>query len=117
MDVSIRAEQAGRRADNSEWMDRAVRVGLVSYGVVHLIIAWLAVRLAFGNGGASASSKGALQELAQTTVGRISLYVVAAGFVALVVWQVLEAVWGNRDEDGSKRLPERVGPGGQAGGG
>src|SRR4051794_9709069 len=108
MDVSIRAEQAGRRADNSEWMDRAVRVGLVSYGVVHLIIAWLAVRLALGNGGGSASSKGALQELAQTTAGRISLYVVAAGFLALVVWQVLEAIWGHRDEDGSKRLGKRL---------
>src|SRR3954453_8467225 len=108
MDVSIRAEQAGRRADNSEWMDRAVRVGLVSYGVVHLIIAWLAVRLGLGKGGGSPARKGGLQELAQTTAGRISLYVVAAGFLALVVWQVLEAIWGHRDEDGSKRLGKRL---------
>ena len=52
------------RADNSEWMDHAVRVGLVSYGVVHLLMAWLALRLAFGDGGGSASSQGALQQLA-----------------------------------------------------
>jgi hypothetical protein len=114
MDVSMQAEQAGRRADNSEWMDHAVRVGLVSYGVVHLILAWLAVRLAFGDGGGSASSKGALHELAQTTIGRISLYVVAIGFVALVLWQVLEALWGHRDEEGGKRLFKRLTSAGKA---
>jgi hypothetical protein len=104
----MQAQQAGRRADNSEWMDRAVRVGLVSYGVVHLILAWLALRLAFGDGGGSTSSTGALHQLAQTTVGRISLYVVAAGFLALVVWQLLEAIWGHRDADGGKRLFKRA---------
>src|SRR5215218_7055132 len=30
MGVSMKDEQAGGRADNSEWIDRAVRVGLVS---------------------------------------------------------------------------------------
>jgi hypothetical protein len=108
MRQSVRAEQAGRRADDSVWMDRAVRVGLVSYGVVHLLIAWLALRLVFGGGGGSASSQGALHELAQSAVGRASLYVVAAGFVALVLWQGLEAVWGHRDEDGGKRVLKRL---------
>jgi hypothetical protein len=89
-------------------MDHAVRVGLVSYGVVHLILAWLAVRLAFGDHGGSASSQGALHQLSQSTAGRISLYVVAVGFLALVLWQTLEALWGHRDEDGGKRVLKRV---------
>ena len=108
MDAPVRAEQAGRRADDSDWMDRAVRIGLVSYGVVHLIIAWLALRLAFGDGGGSASSQGALQQVARTGVGQVSLWFAALGFVALVVWQSLEAVWGHRDEDGGKRVLKRV---------
>ena len=82
-------------------MDQAVRVGLVSYGVVHLLLAWLAVRLAFGDGGGNASSQGALHQLARTSVGRLSLYVVAAGFVALMAWQALEALWGHRDRTGA----------------
>jgi len=114
MDVATQAEDAGRRADDSEWMDHAVRVGLVSYGVVHLIIAWLAVRLAFGDGGGSASSQGALHQLARSGVGRASLYVVGAGFFALVVWQLLEAVWGHRDEEGRKRVFKRVVSAGKA---
>jgi hypothetical protein len=108
MDAPVRAEQVGRRADDSDWMDHAVRIGLVSYGVVHLIIAWLALRLAFGDGGGSASSQGALQQVARTGVGQASLYVAAIGFVALVVWQTLEAVWGHRDEDGATRVRKRV---------
>jgi hypothetical protein len=108
MDVSTQAEQTGRRADESTAMDTAVRVGLVSYGIVHLIIAWLAVRLVLGDGSGSASSQGALQQLASTAVGRVSLYVVAVGFLALVLWQALEAVWGHRDEDGGKRILKRV---------
>ena len=108
MDVPLQAQLAGHRAHNSEWMDHAVRVGLVSYGVVHLILAWLALRLALGDSGGSASNQGALHQLAQNGLGRISLYVVAAGFLALVVWQGLEAAFGHRDEDGGKRVLKRV---------
>jgi Domain of Unknown Function (DUF1206) len=108
MDVSVRAEQAGQRADDSPWMDRAVRVGLVSYGVLHLIIAWLALRLAFGHSSGKASSQGALQQLAQNGLGRASLYVVGIGFVALVVWQGLEAIWGHQDAEGGKRVVKRL---------
>jgi hypothetical protein len=108
MDTPVRAQQAGRRAEDSDWMDHAVRVGLVSYGVVHLIIAWLALRLSFGDGGGSASSQGALQQVAKTGVGQVSLYVAAVGFAALVVWQALEAAWGHRDEEGATRVRKRV---------
>ena len=114
MDVTSRARQVGRRADSSEWLDAAVRVGLVSYGVVHLLIAWLGLRLAFGNGGGSASSQGAFHQLAQSTLGRVSLFVVAFGFLALVVWQAVEAAQGHRDEDGGKRVLKRVTSGGKA---
>ena len=107
MNASTHAEQAGRRADNSEWMDHAVRVGLVSYGVVHLVLAWLTLQLVFGGGGGSASNQGALQELAQNNLGLFFLYVAGVGFLALVVWQALEAIWGHRDEDGGKRVLKR----------
>ena len=36
------AERLGRQAENSDWLDHAIRVGLVAYGLVHLMIAWLA---------------------------------------------------------------------------
>jgi hypothetical protein len=113
MNVSLGAKRAAQQTDDSPWMDRAVRVGLVSYGVVHLLMAWLALRLVFGGGGGKASQQGAFSELAQSTIGRVSLYVAAVGFVALLLWQALEAVWGHTDEDGGKRILKRVTSGGK----
>ena len=108
MNVTAQARSAGRRADQSDLMDHAVRVGIVSYGVVHLVLAWLTLKLVLGGGGGSASNQGALSELAESTLGRISLYVAAAGFLALVVWQAMEALAGHRGEEGAKRAFKRV---------
>jgi len=109
MDVAAEARQIGRRADNSEWMDNAVRVGLVSYGVVHLLVAWLALQLALGKSNGSASNQGAFRQLSSSTLGQLSLWVVGVGFIALVVWQAMEAVWGHRDARGGKRVFKRLG--------
>ena len=114
MSVADRVRRAGGQADRSEWMDYAVRAGLVCYGVMHLLVAWLALRLAFGHGSGNASSQGAFHQLAQTGPGRISLFVAGAGFSALVVWQGLEALWGHREEDGGKRVVKRLTSAGKA---
>jgi hypothetical protein len=96
------------RADRSATLDRGVRVGLVVYGVMHLVIAATAFQLTLGERG-NASQRGAFAELAQTPLGSGVLYLVAVGFAALVVWQALEAAAGHRDADGGKRVLERVG--------
>ncbi|MGA8246217.1 MAG: DUF1206 domain-containing protein [Nocardioides sp.] len=101
-DLSDRAEQLGRQAENSEWTDRAVRVGMVAYGVVHLTIAWLAVQLALGDHSGHASRNGALRRLAQQPFGRVVVWVVALGMVCLVVWKLLEAYVDVQNEDGAK---------------
>jgi hypothetical protein len=106
--VVDRAERAGQEADDSPWLDRGIRGGLVCYGVMHLLIAYLAVRLALGHGSGSASSQGAFHELAQGTAGVVTLWVVGAGFVVLVLWQLLEAAVGHRDEEGGKRAWKRL---------
>ena len=56
-DVSQQVEDRGRSADDSDWLDRAIRIGLVTYGVVHLLIAWLAVQLALGDQRGQAASQ------------------------------------------------------------
>lgn len=107
--VSAQVDELGRKADDSTALDHAVRVGLIAYGVVHLLIAWVALQLAFGERQGNASSEGALSQMAKTPLGGVLLYVVAAGFAALVVWQLTEAVAGHRDEDGKKRVAKRLG--------
>jgi len=83
-----------RRAAQSDGVDQVARVGLVVYGVLHLLVAWLVLRLASGDRSGSASGTGALHTLAQSAVGRVTLYAIAAGFAALALWHGIEAVLG-----------------------
>ena len=73
----------------------AITLGLVAYGLVYLLIALIAVQLAFGHAQQEATQQGALEELAGTPFGHVLLWVVAVGLFALVVWRVLELVWGH----------------------
>jgi hypothetical protein len=106
--MTNRAENLGREAEASDWLDTAVRIGMVAYGIVHLIIAWLALELAFGHDKGSASSQGAMRQLAQQSYGTVLLWLVAIGMFLLVIWRLIEAVAGHREEDGGKRLRKRL---------
>ncbi|MFL6153992.1 MAG: DUF1206 domain-containing protein [Ornithinibacter sp.] len=97
--MSNSATDLGHRARHSDWLDHAVRIGLVAYGVVHLMVAWLAAQLALGDRQGSASSKGALQQLAQQPFGEVLVWLVALGMFLLVLWRVLEAALGHREEE------------------
>lgn len=113
MDVATGSRQA-REVKESGWLEPTIRVGLVAYGVVHLLIAWLALQLAFGHRSKSADQQGALHELAGQPFGTPLLWVVAVGMFALAIWQLIEAVWGHTREDQPKRTFKRVGSAGKA---
>jgi hypothetical protein len=94
-----RAAGAAGRAGDSDTLEHLARIGLVAYGVVHLVIAWLAIQLAWGVGGgaAQADQGGALATLAQQPFGAVLLWLVAVGMVALAAWQAAEALrWRGR---------------------
>jgi MFS family permease len=107
--MTDRAEGVGQRAQQSDWMDKAIRAGLVAYGVVHLLVGWLALQLAFGESEGKASNKGAMQELAQQPFGEVLVWAIAIGMFLLVLWRLLEAFFGHQDKDeGSDRMKARV---------
>ncbi|MGY1745610.1 DUF1206 domain-containing protein [Blastococcus sp. SYSU D00695] len=83
---------AADRAGGSDGLENAARVGLVAYGVVHLLIAWLALQLAWGGGGGSADQSGAMATLADSPVGTPLLWLVAIGMIALAAWQLAEVL-------------------------
>jgi hypothetical protein len=76
-------------ARQSRTYDIAITVGLIAYGVIHLLIAWLALQLAWGESSQEASEHGALAELAGKPLGGVLLWTIAIGLFALVVWQAL----------------------------
>jgi hypothetical protein len=96
-----RAERTAKQAADSGPIKTLGRVGLVAYGVVHLLVAYLAVRVALGGGG-RADKTGALQAIAEQPAGRFLLWVLAVGLAALTLWQLAEAGWGHQD-----RRPQR----------
>jgi hypothetical protein len=83
----------------SRWYAYAITVGLIGYGVVHLLIAWVALQLAWGKSSQEASQQGALQELAGKPLGGVLLWAVAIGLFALVVWKALELRYGNLETE------------------
>jgi large-conductance mechanosensitive channel len=79
------------RAGNSDALENLARVGLIAYGIVHLLVAWIALQLAWGGGnGHSADQSGAMSTLANQPFGKPLLWILALGLVALAVWQAAE---------------------------
>ncbi len=89
-----------------------MRVGLVAYGALHLLFAFIALQLAWSD--EATSSTGALHQLAQEAYGQVLLWVSAAGLVLLAAWQGLEAAVGYGWRD-TGRLRKRLESGLRAG--
>jgi Domain of Unknown Function (DUF1206) len=102
------AASSARQIGNSRAVEIGVRVGLGCYGVTHLLIAWIALQIAFGGGGQQASQKGAFQELTGDTFGVIMLWVIVIGFVAVALWRLTQSIWGySYVSDKTKQLRKR----------
>jgi hypothetical protein len=89
------AERSARRAARSTPVKVGARIGIAAYGLTHLLVAWLALHVAFGTGnGERADQTGAFQTIAQQPLGRLLLWGLVVGFAAVALWRLEEAVWG-----------------------
>ena len=108
-------ESKAEQAVDSTSLEWLARGGLIAYGVVHLLVGWLALQIAWGgSSGTSADTSGALRTLADQPFGKVLLWVVAVGLVALALWQTSQAIWGYRNQDRAKRIREQVTSGAKA---
>ncbi len=99
---------AAEGARRGAGVDRLARIGLAGLGLVHVLIGWTALQLAFGGGGDQADNQGALKALAATPIGGPLLWLIIAGLGGLVIWQVVEAILGDPQADGAKRAAKRA---------
>jgi hypothetical protein len=88
------------RATDSDAFEYAARAGFAVSGVLHLLVAYIILRIAFGASG-NADQSGALTTLAKQTGGALMLWVVAVGLVALGLWRVAEAIVGSKPSERS----------------
>jgi hypothetical protein len=92
----------------SKLLEVGMRVGVVAFGVVHLLIAWIALQLAWATDKRSANTRGALHSLAAQPFGGVLLWLTAIGLVGLAIWQFLEAAIGRSNRRGFERIRRRL---------
>ncbi|HEV7870054.1 MAG: conserved rane protein of unknown function [Modestobacter sp.] len=75
-------------------LTHVARVGLIAYGVLHVLIGWLAFRIAWFVQPSSevADQTGALATVASSPGGRVLLWVIGVGLLALALWQAGEVL-------------------------
>ncbi|MFD0691143.1 DUF1206 domain-containing protein [Actinomadura fibrosa] len=98
----------GRATAGHPWFHHLSRAGLAARGVLYLLIGWLALRIALGDGTHEADKRGALQTVAANPGGLLVLALLAAGFAGLTLWQVSETLYGRPLPGGHRkrmRLP------------
>lgn len=88
---STSAGQAARRVSDHPWLERLARVGFAASGLLHLMIGWVAARIALGGSG-EADQGGALQEVRDAPFGELLLWGTVVGFAALALFQLLHGL-------------------------
>ncbi|SFR42198.1 protein of unknown function [Marinobacter daqiaonensis] len=84
---------------------RWAQLGYGSRGVVYLVIGGLALLTAFGEGGGTTDSRGAILEILRQPFGRVLLGLMIVGLLGYVAWRFLQAV---KDTDGHGRSAKGI---------
>ncbi|MCJ8280143.1 MAG: DUF1206 domain-containing protein [Rivularia sp. ALOHA_DT_140] len=74
------------------WIERLARFGYASKGTVYFLVGLLALQAAFGNGGKTTGTEGALKTLVNQPFGQILLGLVAIGLIGYAIWRFVEAI-------------------------
>jgi Domain of Unknown Function (DUF1206) len=102
MAVSTQALDKAEGAARGKWGQRLARAGLVAQGVTFGLVAVLALEVAAGRRGKVEDRPGALQALAQTSVGRFLLGAIAVGLGGYAFWRFAQALLAEKLESGEE---------------
>lgn len=92
--------------DGQDAVEGAGRIGLAARGVIYVVVAVLAARVALGSAGSDeADQRGALAEVAEQPFGTALLVLLAVGFGCYAAWRAVRAVVG--EEPGDEPEPHR----------
>lgn len=97
------SKAAAERVARHPWVEKLGRLGYTAKGVVYLLVGILAARAAFGVGGETTGSKGALSEISEQPFGKVMLGLVALGLIGYVIFRAVQAVL---DPDGHGTEPK-----------
>lgn len=92
------ADAAAREA--APWVEKLARLGYAAKGAVYSLVGGLAIAAALGMGGQTTGSSGAMASIADSTVGRMVLIILALGLAGYTIWGLVRAVH-NPENDGT----------------
>jgi hypothetical protein len=98
---------ATQMAQNSVF-ERFARAGYVVSGLLHLIIGYLAIRIAVGSSSGTADQSGALAALAGKPGGIVALWVAAVALAVMGLWRLAETILGRSTDPKSQGASAEV---------
>ncbi len=107
-------KQSVRRATSDSRFDRLARLGYAAKGFVYFIIGFLAAQAAFGTGGRTTDSSGALTTIVTQPFGKFLLFLVTIGIIGYVLLQIAQTILDPEhagEKMDAKRIAQRVGYG------
>jgi Domain of Unknown Function (DUF1206) len=108
--VAEEAEDTAQDVQHHPVTQALGRYGDVCYGVMHIVVAVLAIRLVFGRPGHAVDQKGAIAAIATQPLGVVALWLLAIGLAAFGLWQLLCAAIGFTWVTGrGARIGKRIG--------
>lgn len=113
-DITEPIEQAA----SHPWMEKLARLGYAARGAVYFVVGLLATQAAFGVGGQTTDSKGALQAIVTQPFGKFLLVIITAGLIGYALWQILKTFVDPEhpgEKLGGKQIARRIGYGISAG--
>jgi hypothetical protein len=90
---TAQVRNAAGEAGNSQVLRVVARAGFAASGLIHLLLGYLAIRVATHHG-AESDQTGALAQVSKLPGGTIILWLTVIGLFALGLWLVLQAVLG-----------------------
>lgn len=97
-----KAQRHAGKANEHPAVKMMARGGFIVMGVLHILIGWIAFRIATGSGGEEASNSGALGTIADAPGGQILLWVAVAALAALTLWRLTQLFVGEELKDKAK---------------
>jgi hypothetical protein len=92
------------------WVEKLARLGYAAKGIVYAIVGALAVQAAFGQGGQTTDTKGALGAISAQPFGKFLLILLTIGLIGYVIWRFVEAIKDPEHKgDDPKGLARRLG--------
>lgn len=111
MDITDSIERASESVvRTSPWIERLARFGYSAKGFVYLLVGLLAIQAAFGLGGETTGTEGALKAIQRQPFGQILLILTAVGLVGYTMWRFIQAFFDpdHKDSNSPKRIFQRI---------